>query len=597
MRRFTRSALALLFALATVTQATAQNRTTNPNGNGNSNNNSGNSSGADSAPVPAMNLSLSPSDGGQQNGSQNAAQGNASMNAGDTAVPEVSLQAMPTADYAANAKSDVFGANLFTGSFARGGATQFNPDYLIAAGDRIQVRIWGGFTFDGILMVDPQGNVFLPQVGPVRLAGVRNANLQQVLESAMRRVFRANVFGYASLAAAQPVRIFVGGFVNRPGQYNGTSTASLLQYLDQAGGIDPERGTFLDVQVKRGDQVRAHVNLYDFLLGGRIPQVQLSDGDVIFVGPRQNVVKVAGLAANAKRFEFAGPSISIADLSRMARPQAAATNVRVVRNTGTVRDTNYYALGASVDVTVGNGDDVVYTADKKPGSITVRVEGETLSPQEYVLPYGSSIGALMAQIKLSPRSDIAGIQLYRASVVERQRAMLATSLTRLESAVLTARSGTSDEARLRKDEADLILQWVSRARTIEPSGQVLIAQAVTLDALPLENGDLIRVPAKDGLVLVSGEVLFPNAIAYDTRLTLDDYIARAGGYTQNAENSRVIVAHRDGSFADSDAKAAVRAGDQVLVLPKIDVKSRQVWKDLTQIIYQIAVSAKVVLGL
>ena len=41
----------------------------------------------------------------------------------------------------------------------------------------------------------------------------------------------------------------------------------------------------------------------------------------------------------------------------------------------------------------------------------------------------------------------------------------------------------------------------------------------------------------------------------------------------------------------------VRAGDQVLVLPKVDEKDRQFWKDMTQIIYQIAVSAKVVFGL
>ena len=43
--------------------------------------------------------------------------------------------------------------------------------------------------------------------------------------------------------------------------------------------------------------------------------------------------------------------------------------------------------------------------------------------------------------------------------------------------------------------------------------------------------------------------------------------------------------------------ASVRPGDEILVLPKIDVKSRQIAKDLTQIIYQVAVSAGVVLGL
>ena len=185
--------------------------------------------------------------------------------------------------------------------------------------------------------------------------------------------------------------------------------------------------------------------------------------------------------------------------------------------------------------------------------------------------------------------------------------MLQTSLNSLETAALTARSGTNDEAILRKQEAELILQWVERAKKIEPNGQVVIAQAESRNDLLLENGDILRVPTKDGLVLVSGEVLFPNAVAFDSSLGLDDYIRRAGGYTQNADSARIIVARRDGSFIEAGGKrgffssepvrVAIRAGDEVLVLPKIDVKSRQIWKDMTQIIYQIAVSAKVVFGL
>lgn len=280
-------------------------------------------------------------------------------------VPAVQLEPAGTP---AGPASDVFGANLFTGAFARQGATQFNPDYMVAIGDRIQVRLWGGFTFDSVLVVDPQGNVFLPQVGPVRVLGVRNQDLQQVVDSAMRQVFRANVFSYASLAEAQPVRIFVGGFVLRPGLYNGTSMDSLLYYLDQAGGIDPERGSFLQVQVKRGLQVRSEVNLYDFLLHGQMPQVQLGDGDVIFVAPRRNVIKVSGLVDNAKRFEFSSDRLTVAELSQLAKPLARATHVRVVRNTGTIRNTEYYPLEKTEAVALANGDELEFTADKKTGT-------------------------------------------------------------------------------------------------------------------------------------------------------------------------------------------------------------------------------------
>jgi protein involved in polysaccharide export with SLBB domain len=504
-------------------------------------------------------------------------------------------------EHQSNATSDVFGAKLFTGNFARPGAVQFNPDYAVASGDRIQVRLWGAFEYDQILTVDPKGNIFIPNAGPVTVQGVRNQDLQRLVEGAVAKAFRQNVNSYASLAAAQPVRVFVGGNVPRPGLYAGTSMDSLLHYLDLAGGIDPERGSFLQVQVRRGSQVRAQHSLYDFLLQGTMPLVQLADGDVIFVPPRQNSIKVSGLAANAKRFEFANAQQTVADIAAMAKPLPQATHIRVVRNTGTQRNTEYHPLAQAQRVHLQNGDEIEFTADKQPGTITVRVEGEHTSAQEYVLPYGTRLGALLGQVQVTPDAEAHSVQLFRQSVKQRQKDMLATSLRSLEAALLTARSGSSDEARLRKDEAELTLQWVDRAKQIEPLGQVVVAQASQRDQLLLENGDLLRIPRQDGLVLVSGEVLFPNAVAHETGKNLQHYIDRAGGYTQVADNSRIVVARRDGSFEQTDAtrlhsSAPVRPGDQVLVLPKVDEKKRQFWKDMTQIIYQIAVSAKVVFG-
>ena len=519
------------------------------------------------------------------------------VSGGPAVARDEPLAAPQKADRLANLSSDVFGAQLFTGAFARASTATFNPDYVVAIGDRIQVRMWGGYTFDSALVVDSQGNIFLPFSGPVRVLGVRNNDLQGVVEVAVRKVFRANVSSYASLSAAQPVRVYVGGAVKRPGMYHGTSFDSLLNYLDQAGGIDPERGSFLNVQVKRDTTVRATVSLYEFLLNGRIPQVQLSDGDVIFIQPRQKTVKVLGLVENIKRFEFSTARLSLPEALQMAKPMPQATHVRVVRNTGTVRNVDYLELPHASSLMLDNGDEVELVADKKPGTITVRVEGEHQSAQEYVLPYGARFGELMRNIRLSERSEGDSVQLFRRSVAERQKAVLGTALRSLESSVLTARSGTSEEARLRKDEADLILQWVERARKVEPTGQVVVAQAAARDDLLLENGDVVRIPTRDGLVLVGGEVLFPSSVAHEPKLKVRDYLARAGGYTQNADSARVVLARRDGGFTEVSESAAVRSGEEILVLPKLDVKSRQIWKELLQSVYQLVFSAKVVFGL
>ncbi len=510
-------------------------------------------------------------------------------------------------DYKTNLTTDVFGANLFTGAFAKQGATQFNPNYVVAVGDQIQIRLWGAFVFEDILTVDPQGNIFIPHAGPVQVLGVKNNDLQKLTENAVKKVFKTNVFAYASLAAAQPVRVLVSGNVYRPGLYRGTSMDSLLHYLDQAGGIDVERGSFLSVIVKRGEQVRFKANLYDFLINGNMPLIQLADGDVIFVSPRANTVKVLGLADNAKRFEFDGKNRTMAELIALAKPKAEATHIRVIRNTGVVKNIEYYPIYEANKVILQNGDDIEFTADKKPGTITVRIEGEHMSAQEYVLPYGSKMGDLLNQIEYSERSDKDNVQLFRLSVKERQKQMLSAALKSLETNALTAKSGTTDEAKLRAEEANLVLQWIDRAKQIEPLGQVVIAQSESKDDLLLENGDILKVPAKDGLVLISGEVLFPNAIAYGEKLNLDDYIKKAGGYTQNADSARIVVAKRDGSFAEANndnglfglfpaanKSLQVQAGDEILVLPKVEMKSRQFFKELTQIVYQIAVSARII---
>ncbi|MEZ5656093.1 MAG: polysaccharide biosynthesis/export family protein [Sphingobium sp.] len=527
--------------------------------------------------------------------------------ASDKQSPSATPRSPSEFDHSLNLESEVFGANLFSGAFARQTSAQFNPNYVINVGDTVNVRLWGAFQYQSSLTVDPQGNIFLPNVGPIRLLGVRNNDLQGTVDQAIGRVFRSNVYSYASLAAAQPVHIYVGGFVHRPGAYVGTSMDTILHYIDQAGGIDFIRGSFLNIEVKRGATVRARVNLYDFLLNGEIPQVQLADGDVIFVGPLQNTVKVTGLAENAKQFEFSPGQITLHSLVTIAKPMPEVTHVRIVRNTGTTRNVEYYPLEESPNVAIGDGDEVAFTADKRPGSITVRVEGEHESPQEYVLPYGTRLGELLGRIQYSQRSDVADVQLFRESVKARQKNLLDASLRSLEAAVLTARSGTAEEAQLRKAEAEMVLQWVERAKNIEPRGQVVISQSPNKDNLPLENGDILNIPAKDGLILVSGEVIFPNTVAFDSSFDVGDYISRAGGFSNKADASRIIVARQDGSFAQArknsrklsfgNSRSTISEGDEIMVLPRVDVKSRQIFKELTQILYQIAVSARIAVGL
>nr|WP_241462277.1 polysaccharide biosynthesis/export family protein [Aeromonas finlandensis] len=503
-------------------------------------------------------------------------------------------------------RDPVFGNWLFRGEFARESFNGFNPDYRIAIGDRLQVQLWGGVEFDQPLTVDQQGNIFLPKVGPIKVAGVRNEKLNDTLLGAVTSVYQKNVSIYASLDVSQPVKIFVTGFVKQPGLFSGQSGDSILYFLDKAGGISPERGSYLDVALKRGGQTLRHYNLYQFLINGSLLPTQLRDGDIIVVAPLRYQATVRGKVANANKFELSKPHMVLGELLQLARPDADATHVRVSRNQGeNIRMDNYpLADDAQLSrVMISSGDTVEVIADKRYASIAVRVEGEHNSDQEVVLKYGARLGDVLNGLKLTPDADISAIQLYRKSVQVRQKEMLGSSLKAFEASILTARSSSEGEAQLRKSEAELLMQWVQRAKEIQPSGQVVLANAPNLEEVRLEPDDIIRIPRQTNLVMVHGDVMFPNAILADEKRTVSDYINLAGGFTQKASNSRILLLHRNGTFSQiekgelEDTDLKVTPGDEIFVLPQVETKSLQITKDFTQVIYQIAVSAGVLVAI
>ena len=493
------------------------------------------------------------------------------------------------------APSRVFGANIFSGAFSQQQFSGFNPDYQIAIGDRITLRMWGAFNHEFVHTVDAQGNIFIPNVGPVNVLGVRNGDLNDQVSQRIKQVYRKNVGVYATLEAAQPVKVYVTGFVKQPGLYGGLSSDSVLYYLDKAGGIDLDRGSFLDVSVLRADKVRARFNLYQFLLAGRIETLQLNDGDTIIVGPRKHTVLVNGEATNPYQFEFSEPRVSAARIIQLAKPKANATHLSIIRKQGYERRSEYHPIDNAEGVMVEDGDEINITADKYPGTILVRVEGAHLGEHSLILPYGAKLSEALARLKPAPQANLRALQLTRKSVTARQKEMLETSLKGLEAYVLTARSATAEEAVLRSKEADMVLQFIERARNVEPKGQILLAGKQGAHETLLEDGDTLYIPETSSLVMVHGEVLFPNAIVYDSRSSIEDYIQQAGGYTQNADNSRLIVMHQDGSFGSAVEK--VGPGDEIMVLPKVDTKNIEVTRGISQIIYQIAVAAKIVFGL
>jgi hypothetical protein len=285
----------------------------------------------------------------------------------------------------------------------------------------------------------------------------------------------------------------------------------------------------------------------------------------------------------------------------------SATHIAIQRNQGLVKQVEYLEIKQAIadQIMLFAGDSVRAISDKIQGSIGVQIEGEHLGQAQYVLPYGAKLSDLLAQIKVSELSNLSAMQLYRVSLADKQREALMTTLNTLQAQVLSARSDTLEEASLRTQEANLILQFIDRAKEVQPLGQVVLDSSLDFGDVVLENGDTIVIPAVSRLVRVNGEVLFPNAVIYEPKYSPKDYIRLAGGFSQNEKKSRIILKKANGAAREIDAKRGklsakdytVAAGDEILVLADIDTKTFQHAKDIFQIVYQLALSAGVVLSI
>jgi len=490
-----------------------------------------------------------------------------------------------------------FGHNLFTGGFSAEMENGLNPGYLVSEGDEIDLRIWGAIEVNEMLVVDPQGNIFIPKVGPVKVAGVRNDALNNRVTRAIRSVFTQNVQVYTSLRSAQPVAVFVTGFANNPGRFAGIASNSLLYFLDRAGGIDALRGSYRDIKLLRNGKAFATADLYDFLLSGALPTPQFRDGDTIVVGARGNTVTVSGDVRNAFAFELTGKRQSGAELLAWSRPLATASHAqwRGVRNGGSVAD--YVSLDALAQQQFSDGDEIHFTSDQRIDTIVIEVEGAFEGQSRYVVPRKLALQDMLDLIPVDAGiADTGAISVRRKSLAQRQKQSVDDALRRLESSYLLASSATDEEAAIRTREAEMISAFIQRAREAQPSGRLVLGDERTLDQVLLEDGDVITIPQKSHTVLISGEVLVPQSIVHREDMSIERYIELAGGYTDSANPERILVLRPSGQVLIG-AQQRISPGDQIMVFPKFPEKNLQLAKSLVDVIYKVAVSAGVLLRL
>jgi len=502
-----------------------------------------------------------------------------------------------------NKKVKVFGENLFRGKFANIKQLRFNPNYRINVGDEILVVFWGAFNAEYRLKVDPQGNIFIPKVGVIHVLGVEAGKLNLLVQNAVKKVFKSNVFVYANVLNYQPVSVFVTGAVNNPGLYEGLSSDSVIQFLDKAKGIDLNNGSFRKIYIKRNGNVVYKIDLYDFLLGGNLDLFQFKSGDVVMVDSLKYYVFAKGDVKRDYRFELLKPLTTLREIKRFALPNPTATSVIIYHwDRNGIMSTKEVSINDD-NVKIFSGDEVEFLSEHNPYQVTIKIEGEVAGAHTLVVPKGTSLKQVLNSIHYSPLANKDAVQLYRKSVAALQKQLLEAQLRDLEARVLTASSVTATGAQIRKTEAELIMQFIKRARSIQPKGRVVLSKKTDLSKVILEDGDTIYIPKKSSVVTIQGEVKIPGAQTYVPGYRIEDYIKSVGGFTDRADKEHVLLIRQSGKVITYDAtaflrkKVEVKRGDSILVLGKPNSEDLQITKDITQILYQIAVSAGVVIKL
>lgn len=489
-----------------------------------------------------------------------------------------------------------YGANLFAGGYETERSDGLSDNYLIAPGDKLNIWIWGAVNFSNVVTVDNQGNIFIPDVGPINVKNVPASQVNQLVASKIGDVFTNNVNTYVNLLTTTPVSVFVTGPVIRPGQYAGQSSDSILYFLKRAGGIDSDRGSYRKIKVLRQNRVIQQIDLYDFMQQGKLPKLALKDQDVILVEPQGPMINVAGKVRNPFRFELTQRNTLGSELVTYALPLAKVSHVGVIGDRDSGPFSVYLPYKDFARLQLKDGDKVLFNDDMHAQVYDIQVSGSYMGPSYFTVRKQTKLHDLLNYIPIDPElADYQSIYLMRKSVAARQKEMLDESLNRLERSVFTAPARSDGEANIRAKEAELVMQFVEKARKIQPLGKVVVADRGVIANIQLEQGDQIVIPNKTDLIQVGGEVLMPQAVVYNADANLDDYVAWAGGFTERANDKRIAIVHANG-LVEFKGQGKVQPGDQVLVLPQVDSKTMQSFKDVTQIIYQIAVAANVAIN-
>ncbi|BDU71090.1 polysaccharide biosynthesis/export family protein [Mesoterricola silvestris] len=185
---------------------------------------------------------------------------------------------------------DLFATRQASSTGTEGGIAD---DYVLGIGDQVQLSAFGSANFEVPGTVDGRGELVIPKVGSIKVAGMSLAKARASVQAKVGQQFSRTTVDLA-VVKLREVRVFVLGEVYRPGGYLVPSLSSLVNVLSLAGGPTAS-GSYRQIRVMRGGKAVHQVDLYPLRAEGLgNMNFGLQSGDTIFVPLAFNQVTLEG---------------------------------------------------------------------------------------------------------------------------------------------------------------------------------------------------------------------------------------------------------------------------------------------------------------
>lgn len=438
----------------------------------------------------------------------------------------------------------IYGRDLFDTpqAYAANTAVPAPADYVLGAGDEVSLQVWGPIDFNTSLTLDRNGQVNIPKVGVVTLAGIAVKDLEKTLQNQLGKVF-TNFSANASLGRLRGIQVYVVGQAQQPGTLQLSSLSTLVNALFASGGPNAN-GSMRAIELKRAGQTISTIDLYDFIArGDKSRDMQLLSGDVIVipsVGPR---VAVTGAFDQAAIYELKPNATSVGDILALGGGVPALASAqkalleRISRNSTPPRQVQDLVLDdAGLRQPLRDGDVLTLLGISPAFGNAVTLQGTVAYPLRYSWFEGMKI------LDLIPERDA----LITNDYYKRKNLLV-------QNTEIAKESGNLIDSRVRSmaDQINWDYAVIERLDRRSLSTQLIpfnlgkaVLQKDPAHNLPLQMGDVVTILSQNDLrlsqdrqtrlVRIEGEVAAPGVYQTLPGETLPQLIKRVGGLTPQA---------------------------------------------------------------